>query len=431
METEEENKVNVLVIGSGGREHAILWSLKKSPLLGELYVLPGNDAMKSLAIQINTDVNNLINVTKACKDRNIGLVIIGPEEYIIDGLGDTLKAEGIYVFAPSKAAAKLESSKSFTKELCTQYKIPTAKYDHFINADAAKQFVDKMKKPVVIKADGPASGKGTIVCKTIEEAYSAIDSMLIHKKFGVAGESIVIEEFLEGEEVSFFTFIDETNVTVLGSARDYKTVNEGNKGANTGGMGAYSPVSVVTEEIRHQIIEQIIYPTIYAMKEIGIPFMGMLFAGLMITKTGPKLLEYNVRFGDPETQVILPKLDSDLLRFILLTAKGELGTEKIQLNDNATVCVVVASKGYPDEYQKNSIIRGLDKIKQLPDILVFHAGTKLDENNNWISNGGRVLNIVAKGKNIEEARCKVYAALDILDWPEGFFRHDIGYSTKL
>ncbi|GHM58973.1 MAG: phosphoribosylamine--glycine ligase [Candidatus Mesenet longicola] len=425
MAAEEENKINVLVIGSGGREHAILWSLKKSPLLSELYVLPGSDAMKDLATQIDTNINNSINVIKACKDRDIKLVVIGPEEYIINGLGDVLKEEGIYVFAPSKAAAKLESSKSFTKELCKQYGIPTAEYGYFVNINEAKQFVDKMKKPVVVKADGLTSGKGAIVCKTIEEAYAAIDLILVQKKFGIAGESIIIEEFLEGEEVSFFTFVDETNFVILGSAQDYKTVNENNEGVNTGGMGAYSPVSVVTEEVRHQIIKQVIYPTIHAMKEIGRPFTGILFAGLMITKTGPKLLEYNVRFGDPETQAILPRLESDLLEFIWLTAKGELGTEQIQFNKDATVCVVVASKGYPDEYQKNSIIRGLDKIEKLPDILVFHAGTKLDINNNWISNGGRVLNIVARGKNIEEARYKAYAALDMLDWPEGFFRYDI------
>lgn len=316
MVAEEENKVNVLVIGSGGREHAILWSLKKSPLLGELYVLPGNDAMKNLATQININISNSINVIKACKDRNIELVIIGSEEYIINGLGDVLKAEGIYVFAPNKAAAKLESSKSFTKELCTRYKILTAKYDYFMSADAAKEFVDKIKKPVVVKADGPVSGKGSIVCKTVQEAYLAIDSILVHKKFGNLGEPVVVvEEFLEREEVSFFTFVDETNITVLGSARDYKTVNEGNKEANTGGMGAYSPVPAVTEEVRHQIIEKIIYPTICAMQEIGIPFTGMLFVGLMITKTGPTLLEYNVRFGDLETQAILPRLESDLLKF--------------------------------------------------------------------------------------------------------------------
>ncbi len=418
--------INVLVIGSGGREHAILWSLKKSPLLGELYVLSGHDAVRNLATVIDINIYNTIEVIQTCKSKNIELVIIGPEEHIIRGLADDLSAEGIYVFAPSKAAAKLESSKSFMKELCTQYNIPTAKYDYFTDADAAKQFVDKMKGPAVVKADGPVSGKGVVVCQTKEEAYLTIDSMLIEKRFGIAGEAIIIEEFLEGEEVSFFAFVDGTNIVVLGSAQDHKAVSEGNKGANTGGMGAYSPVSIVTEEMKYRIVERIIYPTVYAMQNMGIPFRGMLFAGLMITKTGPKLLEYNVRFGDPETQSILPRLDSDLLKLISLTAKGKLGNESVQLSRDAVVCVVVASKGYPGEYHKNTIIKGLDKIENIPDIMVFHAGTKLDSNNNWISNGGRVLNIVAKGGSVEEAKHKAYAALDLLDWPEGFFRYDIG-----
>lgn len=422
--------MKVLVIGSGGREHALLWALKKSPMLTKLYVTPGRRAMENFAALVDINIQNSMDVTQFCKSENIELVIIGPEQPIINGLADDLVAEGINVFAPSQAAAKLEASKSFTKELCKQYSIPTAKYDRFVDETLAKNFVqsNKVKFPLVIKANGLAAGKGVIICYTEDEAFSAIDKMLVEKNFGESGEEIIIEEFLNGEEVSFFALVDGLKVVILGCARDYKRADENNEGQNTGGMGSYSSPSIISKDMEQKIVQKIIQPTIQALVNIGTPYRGILFAGLMICKDGPKLLEYNVRFGDPETQSILPRLDSscDLLKLILSVAEGKLSTKAVELNNKSTICVVVASKGYPGEYQKGEVINGLDKIESIPGILVFHAGTKLDANGNWVSDGGRVLNIVAEGDTIEEAKSKVYSALNFLEWPGGFFRYDIG-----
>ncbi len=417
--------MKVLVIGSGGREHAVLWALNKSPLLTKLYVAPGRQAMASLATLADIDISNAIDVTQFCKKENIELVVIGPEQPIVSGLSDSLYAEGINVFAPNKAAAKLEAEKSFTKELCKQYGIPTAKYGHFIDEELAKNFVrsNKIRLPLVVKANGLAAGKGVIICHTESEAFSAIDLMLVEKKFGKSGEEIIIEEFLVGEEVSFFAFVDGIKVTVLGCVKDYKRAWENNEGPNTGGMGSYSSPFIVSRNMEQRIIDNIIHPTVQALANMGTSYRGVLFAGLMITKDGPKLLEYNVRFGDPEAQVILPRLDCDLLELMLA---GTEETVNVKLNNRSTVCVVVASKGYPNDYKKGTIIKGLDKIANMSDVLVFHAGTKLDEDGNWVSDGGRVLNIVADGGTIEEAKGKVYSALSFLEWPEGFFRYDIG-----
>jgi phosphoribosylamine---glycine ligase len=414
--------MKVLIIGSGGREHALLWALSKSPLLTKLYVAPGRQAMANLATFADINVDDPVDVTQFCKKENIELVVIGPEKIIIDGLSDSLSAEGINVFAPSKAAAKLEAEKSFTKELCKQYGIPTAKYGYFIDEELAKNFVknNKIKFPMVVKANGLAAGKGVIICNTESEALSAIDLMLVKKKFGKSGEEIIIEEFLVGEEVSFFTLIDGIKITVLGCVKDYKRVMENDEGPNTGGMGSYSSPVMVSKNMEQKIIENIIHPTVHALANMGTLYRGVLFAGLMITKDGPKLLEYNIRFGDPETQAILPRLDSDLLELMVTN------TQAVKLNNRSTVCVVVASKGYPDNYQGGTVIQGLDKIENMPGIFVFHAGTKQDKDGNWVSDGGRVLNIVADGETVEEAKGKVYSALSFLEWPEGFFRYDIG-----
>ncbi len=417
--------MKVLIIGSGGREHAVLWALNKSPLLTRLYVAPGRQAMASLATLADININNSIDVTQFCKKENIELVVIGPEQHIVSGLSDSLYAEGINVFAPNKAAAKLEAEKSFTKELCKQYGIPTAKYGHFIDEELAKNFVrsNKIRLPLVVKANGLAAGKGVIVCHTESEVFSAIDLMLVQKKFGKSGEEIIIEEFLVGEEISFFAFVDGIKVTVLGCVKDYKRAWENNEGPNTGGMGSYSSPFIISRNMQQRIIEDIIHPTVQALANMGTSYRGILFAGLMITKDGPKLLEYNVRFGDPEAQAILPRLDCDLLELMLARTEETLN---VKLNNRSTICVVVASKGYPDDYQKGTIINGLDKIANMSDVLVFHAGTKLDKDGNWVSDGGRVLNIVADGGTIEEAKGKVYSALSFLEWPEGFFRYDIG-----
>ncbi|QXK91667.1 phosphoribosylamine--glycine ligase [Neoehrlichia mikurensis] len=419
--------MNVLVIGAGGREHALLHYLKKSPMIGKLFVAPGREAMSNLATLVDLNINDFIEVIQLCNKEKIELVVIGPEAALVNGLADALTDEGILVFGPSKAASRLEYSKGFTKELCTRYNIPTAKYGYFIDVQSAKQFINKNKLPLVIKADGLASGKGVVICHTIEEAYNTLDLMLVKKKFGQAGEAVIIEEFLDGgKEISFFTLIDGTNPVILGVAQDYKTIHDNNKGPNTGGMGSYSSPGIISKEMEHIIVQKIIYPTIKAMFNMNIQFKGMLFAGIMIKKNEPKLIEYNVRFGDPETQSILPRLNSDLLKLMVLTAKGKLGNEVVELNNKSAVCVVVASKGYPDEYKTGSIIKGLDAIEKLPNINVFHAGTKLDSNGNVISNGGRVLNIVAEADNLASAKHQAYAALDLLDWPDGVYRYDIG-----
>ncbi|MDR3132108.1 MAG: phosphoribosylamine--glycine ligase [Rickettsiales bacterium] len=422
--------MKVLVIGSGGREHALLWALKKSPILTGLYITPGRRAMENLVVLVDINIQNSIDITQFCKRENIELVVIGPEQPIIDGLADNLVAEGINVFAPSRAAAKLEASKSFTKGLCKQYGIPTAKYECFVDEELAKNFVrsNKIKFPLVVKANGIAAGKGVIICNTENEAFSAIDSMLVEKKFGESGEEIVIEEFLVGEEVSFFALVDGLKVATLGCAKDYKRANENNEGQNTGGMGAYSSPSIISKDMEQKIIQRIIYPTIQALTNMGTPYKGVLFAGLMICKDSPKLLEYNVRFGDPEIQSILPRFDEncDLLKLMLSVAEGKLSAKTVELTNKSTVCVVVASKGYPGDYKTGEIIRGLDKIESIPGILVFHAGTQLDESGNLVSADGRVLNIVGEGSSIEEAKSKVYSALNFLEWPGGFFRYDIG-----
>ncbi|MGN7678882.1 MAG: phosphoribosylamine--glycine ligase [Anaplasma sp.] len=417
--------MNVLVIGSGGREHALLDCLSRSPMLGRLFVAPGREAMADLATLVDVDVNDFVEVIQVCKRESIDLVVVGPELPLINGLSDALTDEGIFVFGPSRAASRLEASKGFTKELCARYNIPTAKHGYFMDITSAKQFVKKSKLPLVVKADGPANGKGVVVCHTVEEAYDTLDAMLIQKKFGKAGEAVVIEEFLEGKEISFLTLIDGTNPVVLGAVQDYKPVFDGNKGPNTGGMGSYSTPGIIPSEMEHLIVQRIIYPTIKAMFNMGIQFRGLLFAGIMIRKNEPKLLEYNVRFGDPETQVILPRLDSDVLKLMSLAAKGRLGNEVVSLNRKSVVCVVVASKGYPGPYETGSVIRGLDGIAKFSRVKVFHAGTER-RGNDWVSAGGRVLNIVAEADDLATAKHQAYAALDLLDWPGGMYRYDIG-----
>ncbi|KAF2282050.1 hypothetical protein GH714_042874 [Hevea brasiliensis] len=387
--------MNVLVVGSGGREHALLDCLSCSPMLTRLFVAPGREAMADLATLVDVDVTNFIEVAQVCKREKIDLVVVGPELPLISGLSDALTDEGIFVFGPSRAASRLEASKGFTKELCARYNIPTAKHGYFMDIGSAKQFVKRSKLPLVVKADGPAQGKGVVICHTLEETYDALDAMLVQGKFGKAGEAVVVEEFLDGKEISFLTLIDGTNPVVLGAVQDYKPVYDGNKGPNTGGMGAYSTPGIITEEMEHLIVQRIIYPTIKAM------------------------------FGDPETQAMLPRLDSDLLKLMSLAAKGRLGSEVVSLNRKSVVCVVVASKGYPGPYESGSVIGGLDEVARSSSVKVFHAGTKR-VGNNWVSAGGRVLNIVAEADDLATAKHQAYAALDLLDWPGGMYRYDIG-----
>jgi len=414
--------MKVLTMGSGGREHAILDAISKSPMLEKSFVVPGNDGMRHLADIPNIDARNSIEVVQFCKKEGIEFVIIGSEEFLEIGISDALMEEEISVFGPPKYVAQLESSKSLGKDLAQRCGIPTPKWKSFSDINAAKNYIDKQKSSLVIKADGPAKGKGVFICHTKDEALDVAKSLLVDMKLGDSGSQIVIEEFCTGYEVSFFSLVDRNNVVVMGPARDYKGLLDNNKGPNTGGMGACFPASL-PDSVSHSIVRDIVYPTVNAIS-INSPFRGVLFCGVMVTKNGPKLLEYNVRFGDPESQVMFPRLKSDLLRLMYLTAKGKLGNEMVEFDKKCSLCVVMASKGYPGSYETGSVIHGLDNLPT--DVKVFHAGTKLNENNEYTSNGGRVLNIVSEGDTIEEARHKAYAAVDMIEWKDSIFRYDIG-----
>ncbi len=416
--------VNCLIIGAGGREHALAWKIRQSPLLNKLYCSPGNGGTIQQAESVSLAGHDAI--AEFCHSHNIGLVVIGPEQPLVDGLSDYLRQRDITVFGCSKAAAQLEGSKSFTKKLCRKYGIPTADYAIFTEAQPAKDYISKQNTPIVIKADGLAAGKGVIIAKTIDEAEAAIDDIFAGK-FGSAGKSIIIEEWLRGEEISFFALCDGKTILPLASAQDHKTVGEGDTGPNTGGMGTYSPAPIATEEINRQIMQQIIEPTIAAMQDMGTPFTGVLFAGLMITDSGPKLIEYNIRFGDPETQSIMMRLKSDIMPALLACAKGEgLKDIKLELSEDSAMCVVMAAKGYPGDYVKNTEIHNLDIAAAENNIYIFHAGTKQDDGK-IIACGGRVLGVTATGTNIFQARDNAYNAIAKINWPEGFYRKDIGW----
>lgn len=419
--------MNILVIGSGAREHAIIWALKKSHNVGQIFAAPGNAGINSIATHALIAIDDPINVIEFCRKNSIELVVVGPEAPLVAGLSDALDGAGIMVFGPSKKAAQLEGSKNFTKELCKKYNIPTAAYESFNDANKAKEYIKLQKKPIVIKADGLAAGKGVIIAHDSDEANNAIDSILVSKKFGVAGNLLVIEEFLEGEELSFFALSDGKNALFFGSAQDHKKVGDGDTGPNTGGMGAYSPAPILSEGLQEQIMSQIIRPTVSAMAQEGTPFKGVLFAGLMITKDGPKLIEYNVRFGDPETQVLMARLDSDLLPLLIATAKGNLNDITIKHKNNAALCVVMAAKGYPDDYEKGSIINNLEEAAKDDHVEIFHAGTKITTDGAIVANGGRVLGVTAICDDVASAQRLAYKAIDKINWPSGFCRRDIGF----
>lgn len=418
--------MNLLVIGSGGREHALCWTLKKSPAVSALYAIPGNAGIAQVAEIAAIDINDHDAIITFCHSHNIEFVVVGPEGPLVDGLVDRLGTEGIKAFGPSAKAARLEASKGFTKDICSRYNIPTAKAGSFIDAEKAKEYIATMNTPIVVKADGLAGGKGVIIAESKEEAIAAAEEML-SGKFGTAGTSVLVEEFLEGEEVSFFALADGNQALYFGSAQDHKRVGDGDTGLNTGGMGTYSPAPIMTDALVNTVMESIIAPTVAAMKEMGTPFRGMLFAGLMITKDGPQLLEYNTRFGDPETQSLLPRLKSDLLPLLKATAEDGILTQlKPEWQDKAALCVVMAAEGYPEAYKKNTVIRALDKAASVPDVTIFHAGTRQEEGK-ILAIGGRVLGVTATGKDIAEAQQNAYQSVDIIDWPEGFCRRDIGW----
>jgi phosphoribosylamine--glycine ligase len=417
--------MNILLLGSGGREHALAWKMAASPLVDRLYCAPGNAGIAREAECVALDVADHAAVVAFCKSRAIDFVVVGPEAPLCAGIVDDLEMAGVKAFGPSKQAARLEGSKGFTKDLCRANKIPTGAYERFTAAAVAKDYARKQGAPIVVKADGLAAGKGVVVAQSLLEAEGAID-MMFGGSFGAAGAEVVIEEFLEGEEASFFALCDGENAIPLASAQDHKRVGEGDVGPNTGGMGAYSPATVMTPELTARTMDEIVRPTLRAMKAIGCPYKGTLFAGLMITGEGPKLIEFNVRFGDPETQVLMLRLMSDLVPALIAARDGQLRNFDLRWYPDAALTVVMAAKGYPGEYHRGSVIEGLDAASEIDGVEIFHAGTKL-ENGKVLANGGRVLNVSARGKTVREAQARAYQAVDRIRWPNGFCRRDIGW----
>ena len=416
--------MNILLIGSGGREHALAWKIRQSRHCGTLYCAPGNAGIATLAECVALDVADHAAVISFCRDRKIGLVVVGPEVPLVAGLADDLEKAEIAAFGPSAKASQLEGSKGFTKDLCAEFDIPTASYQRFNNGPKAKNYIREMGAPIVIKADGLAAGKGVTVAMTLDEAFDAVDACF-EGEFGAAGAEVVVEEYLEGEEASLFALCDGQTALLLGTAQDHKRVGEGDTGPNTGGMGAYSPAPVLDQETISEVMGEIIVPTLAGMHHRGMPFHGILYAGLMLTKDGPRLIEYNVRFGDPECQVLMPRLKSDIVELMVAAIEGDLMSVDAEWADETALTVVLAAKGYPGNYDKGSSIAGIDKAEAM-GAMVFHAGTAM-KGETVIANGGRVLNVTAMGRNAKEAQAKAYAAVDAIDWPEGFCRRDIGW----
>jgi phosphoribosylamine--glycine ligase len=418
--------MRVLVIGSGGREHALCWAIAKSPKCDELFCAPGNAGIDRVAESVGIDAMDQDGILEFVKDNDIDFVVVGPEQPLVAGMVDRVEADGIKAFGPSAAAARLEGSKGMLKDLCARYDIPTADYARFDEPDAAKEYIRIQGAPIVVKADGLAAGKGVILCRNENEAYAAIDHIMIEAAFGEAGAEVVIEEFMTGEEASFFALVDGEHVLPLVAAQDHKAAYDGDEGPNTGGMGAYSPAPVVDDAMAGQIMDRIITPTIEAMAAAGTPFKGVLYAGLMINKDGPRLIEHNVRFGDPECQSLMMRLKSDALEMLLACAEGRLDQIKLEWHDQAALTVVMATNGYPGSYAKGSEINGLEAAGEIDDVVVFHAGT-LDGDGKIIANGGRVLGVTALAPTIKKAQKLAYKGVDAIDWPEGFCRRDIGW----
>jgi phosphoribosylamine--glycine ligase len=416
--------MNVLLIGSGGREHALAWKIAASPMLAKLYAAPGNPGIAKEAECVALDPADHAAILSFCREKSIDLVVVGPEAPLVAGLADRLREGGIRVFGPSAAAARLEGSKGFTKDLCARYGIPTAAYGRFANAAEARSYVEKVGAPIVVKADGLAAGKGVTVAMSKQEALAAIDACF-EGAFGGAGAEVVVEEYLEGEEASFFCLCDGRTALPFGTAQDHKRVGEGDTGPNTGGMGAYSPAPAMTPEMIDRAMREIIEPTMRGMAETGAPFAGVLYAGLMLTADGPKLIEYNVRFGDPECQVLMPRLKDDILVLLRAAADGQLGHMSARWLDEAALTVVMAAKGYPDSPEKGAPISGIEAAGE-DGAIVFQAGT-LDKDGRLVASGGRVLDVTALGRTVVEAQAKAYAAVDRIGFPGGFCRRDIGW----
>jgi phosphoribosylamine--glycine ligase len=413
-----------MVIGSGGREHALAWKIAQSPRLTTLYIAPGNAGTEAVGENVSVDITDHAAVIEVCRRLSIDFVVVGPDAQVVAGLGDDLRSAGFTCFCPSKAAGQLEGSKSFTKALCAEMGIPTAAYGHFDNEAEALAYVREQGAPIVVKADGLAAGKGVTVAMTLEEAEAAIVDCFAGT-FGTSGAEVVIEEFMEGEEVSLFVLCDGRKTLLLASAQDHKRAFDGDTGPNTGGMGAYSPAPVLTEALTRQAMETIINPTVEGLARRGTPYQGVFYAGLMLTAEGPKLVEYNARFGDPECQVMMMRLRSDLLDLLHATATGNLAGKFAIWREEAALTVILATKGYPGDYAKGSEIRGAEGL-DTRDVQVFHAGTKR-EGERLLAAGGRVLNVTALGATVAEAQKRAYERVDQIVWPDGFCRRDIGW----
>lgn len=417
--------MKVLVVGSGGREHALCWAIAKSPKCKKLYCAPGNAGIAQTADCVDIAADDVDALVAFATENKIGFVVIGPEAPLVNGLADALDEAGIKCFGPTAAAAELEGSKAFMKDLCDKYDIPTAEFATFDDCDEAKEYIIRHTAPLVVKASGLAAGKGVILCHNQNEAYAAIDHMLTERKFGEAGDEVIIEEFLGGEEASFFVLVDGEHAMPLMGAQDHKAAFDGDEGPNTGGMGAYTPAPILTDTMIETVMETIIMPTIEGMAEEGRPYQGVLYAGLMIENDIPKLLEYNVRFGDPECQAMMLRMKSDVLEALLACATGSLDKVDMDWHDDVALTVVLATEGYPGHYEKGTEIKGLDGL-DADDAVVFHAGTAT-KGGKTVATGGRVLGVTALGKTVKAAQKRAYDIVDKIDWPEGFCRRDIGW----
>lgn len=422
--------MKILIVGSGGREHAIAYACSKSPKVDKIYCAPGNAGISELAECVPISAMEFDRLADFAAEKEIDLTIIGMDDPLVGGIVDLFEARGLRVFGPRKNAAILEGSKAFSKDLMKKYNIPTAAYETFTSADDAKKYLETSEYPIVLKADGLALGKGVLICNTKEEALAGVDELMLDKKFGDAGNTIVIEEFMTGREVSVLSFVDGNTIKIMSSAQDHKRAKDGDEGLNTGGMGNFSPSPFYTEEVDDFCKKYIYQATVDAMKAEGREFKGVIFFGLMLTPKGPKVLEYNARFGDPEAQVVLPRLKNDIIDVFNACIDGTLDKIDLQFEDKACVCVILASDGYPLAYEKGKIITGLDNFKGKDGYYCFHAGTKFDDNGNIVTNGGRVLGITAKGDTLKEARANAYAATEWVDFENKYMRHDIGKAIE-
>jgi len=421
--------MKILVVGGGGREHALCWSIAASPLCDELYCAPGNAGIAQEATCLPVGAEDIEGLVALAKEKAIDFVVVGPEAPLVAGLADRLTEAGIKTFGPSAAAAELEGSKGFMKDICAKCGVPTAAYRRFTDKEEAKAYIREKGAPIVVKADGLAAGKGVTVAEELEEALAAVEAAMGAGIFGESGWEVVVEDLLQGEEASFFALVDGANVLPLAASQDHKRVEEGDRGANTGGMGAYSPAPVVTPEVEAKIMEQVMHPLVRGMAAAGRPYKGLLYAGLMISPAGePSVIEFNCRFGDPECQPVLMRLKSDLLPALIATADGMLKNFDLRWHDQAALSVVMASKGYPKGYEKGSVIKGLAEAEEADErVKIFHAGTRAGAEGEVLSDGGRVLNVTAMAPSIAEAQAAAYAAVDRVDWPGGFCRRDIGW----